>query len=71
MAILTVRDLIKKLNDVVKRHGDTYLIGVIDADTSWEIPVEEFTFDEATKRVLLRGEYHGEEWPDEKEIKSG
>lgn len=44
MAILTVRDLIEKLGDIVERYGDTHLVGIIDADTNWQLPVEEFTF---------------------------
>jgi hypothetical protein len=63
--IFTVKHLAGLLNEIAARHGDGCLIGIDDADTDWEMPLEEFRFDEATKRVLLRAYYHHEKWPEE------
>ncbi len=61
--IFTVADLINKLSEVAEQHGPDCLVGIDDADTGWELPVEEFRFDPETKRVLLRSDYVGECWP--------
>jgi hypothetical protein len=60
--IYTVRQLINELVEIASAHGDACQVGIDDADTSWELPLEEVTFDLKTKRVLLKGDYHGEEF---------
>ena len=61
--IFTIKDLMAKLTEVAAEHGDDCLVGIDDADTNWELPLEEFSFEPTTRRVLLKSDYYGEEWP--------
>lgn len=61
--LFTLELLIAELEKMRETHGAACQVGIKDADTNWTLPIEKVYFESEENRVLIFGDYHGDEFP--------